>query len=837
MAKKKPRFISKTTQLFNKVKRTVEIYNNPERHARFYFRKYFENLPVSDNEIYIEAFTGDEISGNPFYLLKQICEDERLSGYKIYVGAVKQQMGRIKERLDFYGFDRVTLLKRNSKAFCRVLATARYIICDVTLPSYFIKKPGQIYLNTWHGTPLKGLGRSIMDSPNSIGNVQRNFLMTDYLLSPNRYTLDILRRDYMITNLYQGRYVLSGYPRNDALFDEAGANALKEELGLSGKKIIVYMPTWRTQSATDTENIHLKKLVETLDILDRRLPEDTVVLAKLHHLTAGSIDFSDYGKVLPFPVRYETYNPLAMADCLLTDYSSVMFDFANTGRKIVLYAYDAEEYQNTRSMYTTIDTLPFVITTEPESLVRELSQLDSYESYTDQIHDFIAYDNPHSAKDLIDLVFFGQQAEGMEVIDGRTYYNGKQNVLVFTGALAQNGMTSALKSLMNMVDHTERNYFLLFSANSVNHNKMTIHEFPKCSYIPIQGQKVMSYPEAFCRFVYYFFKKDFKFTDKAIDTIMRREVQRLFCGIKFDHLIHYSGYEKDIMELFARMDGKKAIYVHNDLIAESRTKGNLDIKCVEKAYKNFDQIVAIREGTKEELVCSSEDIREKVVLTHNLIDYHSIIERSKLPLVFDTCEEYVIVKKKEVALTAATESTLSKEELERMLDDNSIVKFINIGRFSYEKGHERLIEAFEIVRDLYDNARLIIIGGYGPIYHEVLERAQASRFASDIVVIKSLSNVFPVLTKCSAFVLSSYYEGLPVTIMEALVLGKTVISTDIVGPRAFLSQGYGHLVEESPEAIAEGMTKFIEGTLPPARFFDAEEFNRNAIREFESLFD
>ena len=168
---------------------------------------------------------------------------------------------------------------------------------------------------------------------------------------------------------------------------------------------------------------------------------------------------------------------------------------------------------------------------------------------------------------------------------------------------------------------------------------------------------------------------------------------------------------------------------------------------------------------------------------------------------------------------------------------NSIVKFINIGRFSYEKGHERLIEAFEIVRDLYDNARLIIIGGYGPIYNEVLERAQSSKFASDIVVIKSLSNVFPVLTKCSAFVLSSYYEGLPVTIMEALVLGKTVISTDIVGPRAFLSHGYGHLVQESPEAIAEGMTKFIEGTLPPARFFDAEEFNRNAIREFESLFD
>jgi CDP-glycerol glycerophosphotransferase len=73
--------------------------------------------------------------------------------------------------------------------------------------------------------------------------------------------------------------------------------------------------------------------------------------------------------------------------------------------------------------------------------------------------------------------------------------------------------------------------------------------------------------------------------------------------------------------------------------------------------------------------------------------------------------------------------------------------------------------------------------------------------------------------------------------MEALVLGKNVISTDIVGPKAFLQQGYGYLVEESEDAIAEGMCKFIEGTLPTPKFFDAEEFNQNAINEFESIFE
>ncbi len=821
MPSKISKVIRRIQIFWRKVKRNVRYFVQPDQHARFIFCKYYKKTHVSDDVIFVEAFNGDEISGNPFYLLRQICSDERFNDYKIYVGSVKDQIDNIRHRLDANGFDNVTVLQRHTRKYCKVIAVAKYIISDVSMPTYFIKKEGQIYLNTWHGTPLKGLGRSILDAPNSIGNVQRNFLMTDYLLSPNVYTFEKLRDDYMLTHFYKGKYVLSGYPRNEILFDTKKAKKLKRKLGLANKKIVIYMPTWREKDPNDTEDIHLQTLLKVLRNLDKKTSDDTVIIAKLHHLTGGSIDFSKYKKVLPFPNEYETYEVLAMADCLITDYSSVMFDYANTGRKIILYTYDCEEYQNTRSMYTSVETLPFVITTELKELIKEVNALDKYEDYSEKIHHFIEYDTPHASKDLIEYVFFGKQAEGMKVIDGSEYHNGKENVIIFAGSMLKNGITAALKSLTSVIDADKRNYTLLFYAGAVHKNRMTIHEFSKYDYMPIQGARIMTRGEAFCQFLYYFFSIDTKYIRHQLQAIYEREVQRLFAGTKFDYFIHYAGYERNIMSLMVNMDCKRAIYIHNNLIKESDTRDNIHVKSVEYCYNKCDKLVAIREGMREELLFSSESVRDKVCLAHNPINYNQVLERAKMPLTLDE----------------DTESTVSVEELAKVLDDQSVTKFINIARFSPEKGLDRLIDAFEMTNAEHPDSKLIIIGGHGVLYEQILNKAKESVCSKDIIIIKSLSNVFPVLTRCSAFVLSSYYEGLPVTIMEALVLGKTVISTDIVGPRAFLSKGYGHLVEESAEAISEGMCKFIEGTLPETKFFDAQEFNDNAIAEFEAIFE
>ena len=110
-------------------------------------------------------------------------------------------------------------METNTKHYYRLMASAKYLMSDNTFLPYFIKKEGQIYLNTWHGTPLKSLGKSIMNDMHNIGNTQKNFVCSDYLLYPNEYTRDHMVEDYMLENLCQNTYLLDGYPRNTAFFD------------------------------------------------------------------------------------------------------------------------------------------------------------------------------------------------------------------------------------------------------------------------------------------------------------------------------------------------------------------------------------------------------------------------------------------------------------------------------------------------------------------------------------------------------------------------------------------------------------------------------------------
>ena len=105
----------------------------------------------------------------------------------------------------------------------------------------------------------------------------------------------------------------------------------------------------------------------------------------------------------------------------------------------------------------------------------------------------------------------------------------------------------------------------------------------------------------------------------------------------------------------------------------------------------------------------------------------------------------------------------------------------------------------------------------------------------NIIIIKSISNPYPILNKCNLFILSSHYEGLPMTIMEALILDKPVVSTDITGPREFLEDGYGYLVEDSEKGILEGMQQFAKGTLKTLKKFNAIEFNKKALKEFNNI--
>lgn len=789
--------------------------------ARFYYTKCYDSLEINDNQILFQSYDGTSFTGNVFYIFKAICNNSQYDNYEKIVVAKNNNAHSIREYLSTNGYDKnVKVVTIHSKEYCKALASAKYLFNNSTFVSYFVKKEGQIYLNTWHGTPLKNMGRKIKSSPNELGNTQRNFLMCDYMLNPNDFTFEHMKEDYMLDNIFKNKYVISGYPRNSAFFDKERARQIREELEIQDKQVSVYMPTWRGDGVIHkNNNEQYVYVMHTLYELDKKVDDDVVIYVKLHNFSNSKIDYNAFKHIRTIPDGYETYEFLNAADCLITDYSSVFFDFANTGKKIILYAYDKDEYLATRGMYIDYNTLPFTFAYNSDQLINEVNDVKSYAPYPQFNEIYNAYDSIDAPQQIVDLVFGNNQSGKMQVMDGSQFCNKKQNVLVFVGALYQNGITTAAKGLINNIDKSKFNYFITFYKSKVEGNKATINDFEGVDYIPIQGPKNLLLKEAIVQFLYYRCSIKTKAVKKIIDAIYNREIQRVYPGVDFAHAIHYSGYESRIVDLFKVMDADRIMYIHNDMQKEAKANRIVNPKAYKDNLLEYDKIVCIRETSKQEIIAFNNKIdANKVFVAHNINDIEGIRQRALAPLTFDE----------------GTYCNIEKEELERILADNTCKKYINIGRFSPEKGHERLIGAFLEYSKQSPDDYLIIVGGHGNSFKSTMQLVEDSG-SDKIIIVRHISNPYPILNGCDMFILSSFYEGLPMTIMEALVLGKTIVSTNISGPSEFLGQGYGYLVEDSQQGLYKGLCDFKNDAITGLVPFNAQEFNNKALEEFEYM--
>src|SRR5699024_1679197 len=186
------------------------------------------------------------LESNILAILKELQKDAYRK-FTLVLSVHRSAEDEIREKLRRNGIRVSRTVRTGSLSYYKVLSQAGYLVNDTTFPGRFIKKDGQIYLNTWHGTPLKKMGRDNRPEAVSMGNVLRNLLDSDYLVFPNYFMEEIMSRAYMLSALYRGTVLHEGYPRNDIFYSEPGERQrrlLKEE-GLEGKKIIMYLPTFR----------------------------------------------------------------------------------------------------------------------------------------------------------------------------------------------------------------------------------------------------------------------------------------------------------------------------------------------------------------------------------------------------------------------------------------------------------------------------------------------------------------------------------------------------------------------------------------------------------------
>jgi CDP-glycerol glycerophosphotransferase len=168
----------------------------------------------------------------------------------------------------------------------------------------------------------------------------------DLLLSPNPFSTPILRRAFR----YQGEICESGYPRNDVLSGpgaEATAAAVRARLAIpAGKRVVMYAPTWRDNQYYASGRYRFDFRLD-LEQAWQRLGQDYVILLRGHHHMADDVPAGRRPGFVKNVTDYPDISELFLAtDAVITDYSSVMFDFAPTGRPILFFTYDLEEYRD-----------------------------------------------------------------------------------------------------------------------------------------------------------------------------------------------------------------------------------------------------------------------------------------------------------------------------------------------------------------------------------------------------------------------------------------------------------------------------------------------------------
>jgi CDP-glycerol glycerophosphotransferase len=242
-----------------------------------------------------------------------------------------------------------TALRAGSREYYEAMAQARYVIANDHFPDWFVRRDDQICVQTWHGTPLKRIGMDLASVRKRRARFGRAVRLQapnwQYVLSPNRYATPIMQRAYEI----EGEIWETGYPRADVLSrrnrDELRAQ-LRGLLALPEDRLVVlYAPTFRDHVSDRQRRSRLEPGLD-IERLRQAVGRDAVVLYRKHHEIYDAVPATADGFVRDVSSYPDATTLLLAADVLVTDYSSLMVDFANTGRPMLFYTYDLEAYEN-----------------------------------------------------------------------------------------------------------------------------------------------------------------------------------------------------------------------------------------------------------------------------------------------------------------------------------------------------------------------------------------------------------------------------------------------------------------------------------------------------------
>ena len=393
------------------VKKAWKCITSGATRRKAIYEHIFLKKPVESKWILFECFFGKSYGDNPKgiyeYIAKNLGPEYRLIWSM-------EKLGK-----SSIPFEHKTV-RRGSLRYAYYVARCKYFVFNTKQPGWMKKRDEQVFLETWHGTPLKRLAFDMEDNFSAApGYKKQIYGLTrkwDYLVSANAFSTERFRSCFM----YNGKMLEYGYPRNDILHrPDRGelAASIRKKLNIpADKKTILYAPTWRDDEFYEAGQY---KFTLKLDLpkMKAALGNEYVILLRTHYYIADRLDVTG---MEGFAYNLSKYDDIAdiylISDICITDYSSVFFDYANLKRPMLFYTYDIDKYRDMlRGFYFDMEsTVPGPLLYTTEEVISAIKDIDAVSArfakrYDEFYERFCGWEDGHASENIVKEVILGQK--------------------------------------------------------------------------------------------------------------------------------------------------------------------------------------------------------------------------------------------------------------------------------------------------------------------------------------------------------------------------------------------------------------------------------------------
>lgn len=810
-----------------------------KRAARFEIHAHWRRQPIARGTVLYESFSGNGMLDNPEALFRELLAAPDLA-HLTHIWALSDLTRYRAAVEEFAGDPRVSFVRYGSSSYYRALATSQYLINNATFPPDFSKRPGQVYLNTWHGTPLKRMGYDIEDGALGTANILRNFVQTDYLLAANPFMSEqMYETAYKLTGIYRGTLVEEGYPRIDRQFlDDTGRARVRRQLADAGiplgdRKIVLYAPTWKGQTFGRPQDDLAELLAHIAQIEERIDTSRYAVLLKthqtVHRLAAGRPEL----KRILVPNEIPTNRVLGATDILVSDYSSIFFDFLQTGRPVLFFTPDLADYAGMRGLYFEPEEWPGPVHASARELGDAIAAIaadgdavpvEARERYRDMQRRFTPYEDGAASKRVVDIVF--RSARDGYRLRTDLADDGREKILLYLGGMRPNGITTSALNLLSNIDHERFDVSAFFGQSrsiATIAKQRQIH--PDVRQFPRVGGMNGAKLRHLARHLSFRLGRTARHAeDIAQNRLWDDEWYRCFGESRFDYVVDFSGYGPFwAILLLHSPDAQRAIWLHNDLASDAHREVNGQKRMLHSLtqlftlYAQYDHLVSVSPTLSEVNRASLAEYAAptKFLSALNTVDAEHILENAGHDLRELTYDE---------------EAGSVPDWAELLLADDDVTTFVTVGRLSPEKNQARLVRAFAAVHAENPKTRLVVVGS-GPLAGDLEALVVELGLLGAVFLTGMQSNPHAIMARADCFVLSSDYEGQPMVILEALVLDLPIVTVEFASAKNALPAGSGLVVPQTDEGVADGLRAYLAGAVP-AGHFDGAAYNRKAVAQF-----